>query len=96
MPGMSRWITLRSLHLTVILPREPTNLKQEASIKVVDTHRCHGTRRLGVGTLDSLQNEGIATQGLRILILFYCCKISCCNFHYDHLSINKTVCKAIM
>lgn len=29
MPGMSSWITRRSLHLTIMLPTDPTNLKEK-------------------------------------------------------------------
>lgn len=52
---------------------------QEAYIKGGDTDRCHENRTLGVGTIDSLQNEGIAIQDFRILILF-----SHCNIHHDN------------
>lgn len=32
-PGMSNWITRRSLHFTMMLPREPTNLKKRQKTK---------------------------------------------------------------
>lgn len=82
MPGMSSWITLRSLHLTVILPRGPTNLKHERQMLQEEAHTDE-KRKLEVGTIDSLQNEGFSTQDFRILILF-----SCCNIHHDNALTN--------
>lgn len=43
MPGMSSWITLRSLHLTMMLPKDPTNLKEATKIlqKSKDTKGQH-------------------------------------------------------